>query len=42
MSTLMAVILYLVAFDGTARYNCNVRCVHFLSHMHLGSDKPRF
>ena len=42
MSTLMTVILCLVELDVTARYNCNVHCIHCLSHVHLRADKPRF
>ena len=42
MSTLVNVVLCLVDFDVTARYNCDERWVHCLSHMHLRSDKTRF
>ena len=41
MSTLMAVILCLVDLDATARCDCEVRCVHCLSHVHPRSNRPR-
>ena len=42
MSALISVILILVGMDGTSRNDCDVRCIHCLSHVNPRSDEPRF